>query len=161
MVNRPSGTHATAGPGSSAFRVLVVDDDPKVLSSLVAILGDDFDVQSTDSAKRALTLIEIAIADANPFHVVCSDWQMPGMDGLEFFREISQQVDWPSVSCILMTAHPEELVDKVEWGDRKTLGFVRKPFAPEQFVARVRHYASIAEMKRGIRALHVAARNVR
>jgi CheY-like chemotaxis protein len=157
-VTRRSGTHAKAG-GDSVFRVLVVDDDEMIRTSLLAILGDEFEVEACGSAREALVNIEVAVLEDRAFHVICSDWQMPGSDGLELFRRLAQHTDWPSISCILMTAYADELADQVEWSDRKTLGFVRKPFAPEQLIDRVRHYAGIAQMKRGVRALRAAARN--
>ena len=135
------GTRPSLDPLPTArFGVLVVDDDPAVLSSIEAILSFDFDVVSCSTAAEALRRFE-----PDRFHVVCSDYMMPTMDGRKFLSEILRRSD--TVCCLLMTARVD-----LEPTDRD-FPVVFKPFDPERFVHTVGHLGRIAEMKRSTRAL--------
>jgi DNA-binding NtrC family response regulator len=78
------------------YRVLLVDDDATVLRSLAAALEFDLDVVTCNSADRALELLA-----QGEFHVVCSDYSMPGMNGLELFERVAKLKD--PVACLLLT----------------------------------------------------------
>jgi DNA-binding NtrC family response regulator len=70
--------------GMSAPRVLLVDDDPLVLSALeelVAAIG--FDPVAVDSADAGLRHVRLGGLD-----VVVSDLAMPGRSGLDLLREV-------------------------------------------------------------------------
>ncbi|HKO46110.1 MAG TPA: response regulator [Polyangiaceae bacterium] len=58
-----------------SFRVLLVDDDARLLESMAAILAEQFSVRGCTSGPEALH-----VRDLTPFHVVCADWQMPSME---------------------------------------------------------------------------------
>lgn len=131
-----------------AFRVLLIDDEPMLLESMKAVLDDEFEVSVCGSAREALELLSHA-----SFHVICCDWQMPGMDGLHFFRLLSRRASLSASGCILITAHTAALLEQVAWLDRKMLGVLRKPFRPSDLVDRVTHFASVAEMKRSTKEL--------
>ncbi len=133
---------------SESFRVLLVDDDVSLLESMEAVLAGQFDVRSCTSGSEALRMME-----REPFHVVCADWQMPGMNGVEFFHAVARR-RLPLLPCfILVTAHAGELLDQVPYEDRKMLGMLRKPFSPEQLIERVNQFAGVAHLKRSNAAL--------
>jgi DNA-binding response OmpR family regulator len=135
--------------GQEPFRVLLVDDDIRLLESMAAVLSDQFTVRCATSALHALRLME-----RETFHVVCADWQMPGMDGVEFFQEVALKNLAQRPCFILVTAHASELLDRVPYDDRKMLGMLRKPFSPEQLIERVNQFAGVAHMKRSSAALN-------
>src|SRR5262245_3448631 len=64
-------------PSCPRYSVLVVDDEPAVLSSVVALLGSEgHEVEAVDSGFRALSRLT-----DRTFDVVLSDFRMPGFDG--------------------------------------------------------------------------------
>jgi DNA-binding NtrC family response regulator len=132
---------------TSRYSVLVVDDDPAVLRSIEAILSFDFDVVACAAPAEALRQF-----DTRRFHVVCSDYVMPGMDGRKLLSEIVRRSD--TVCCLLMTARVD-----IEGSDRE-FPVVFKPFDSERFVHTVAHLARIAEMKHSTRAMSEAAGSV-
>jgi len=89
----------------SAARILVVDDESSLLLTLVANLElEGFEVLAAASAEEAL-----AILSATPVDLVLSDIRMPGMNGVDLFREIRRRT--PETPVVLMTAFAlEELV---------------------------------------------------
>ncbi|MFN3393937.1 MAG: response regulator [Candidatus Thermochlorobacter sp.] len=79
-------------------RILVVDDEVRVLSALSELLSSDYDVLTCTSADAALDILE------NSAFVACilTDMRMPHKSGSDFLRE-SQSLA-PIVPKILMTA---------------------------------------------------------
>jgi DNA-binding NtrC family response regulator len=79
-------------------RVLLVDDDPGVRTSLSEALEDfGFSVDIADSGESALARISASRPD-----VVLSDIRMPGMDGIELLKLLKERV--PETSVVLITA---------------------------------------------------------
>lgn len=97
------------GPGSymsDRSTILVVDDDAAHLESLAALLeAVGFNPVPATSGSEALQLMKAF----QPFFVVLSDIQMPGMDGLELAERLSTAA--PGVPVLLMTGHS----DPVAW----------------------------------------------
>jgi PAS domain S-box-containing protein len=87
------------------LRVLYVDDDHGLLEigKLFLEQTDDFSVVTIDSASAALDLIR-----HEQFQAVVSDYQMPGLDGIEFLKEIRGSKN--TVPFILFTGKGREEV---------------------------------------------------
>ena len=114
------------------MNVLVVDDDPVAVELLVCALeaGGHAPVIATNG----LEALEVLRRGA--CRVVISDWQMPGMDGLELCRAIrSGEVD-RYVYVILLTAREgkSHLVSALSAGADE---FISKPFDPEELTVRL------------------------
>lgn len=67
------------------YRILIVDDEPSILSALHRILKrvDDWEIETFDSAADALKR-----AQTTSFELVISDYRMPEMDGVAFLNEV-------------------------------------------------------------------------
>ncbi|WP_428030890.1 MHYT domain-containing protein [Ancylobacter sp.] len=87
---------------AGAQRVLVVDDDPLVLSATGAMLEDlGCVVTEASSAREALGLLE----GGATFDVVLTDQAMPGMTGVQMAAVIDER--WPGLPLILGTGYAE------------------------------------------------------
>ncbi len=66
-------------------KVLYVDDEQEYVDIAVRLLGDDevMTVEAVTSGEAALKLLE-----ADDFDVIISDYQMPGMNGIELLRKM-------------------------------------------------------------------------
>lgn len=149
-----SGVRSVAPDGAAAygetsrssldvrFRVLVVDDDPSVVESLHAILCDEVDVMTAHSGERAVELLR-----TSTFHVVCSDYLMPGMDGAELLRQASLLNQ--SVGCLMITGADEYFQAKM--GTRHYV--LLKPVDPERLLTMILHLGRMVEMKRSVERL--------
>ena len=69
-------------------RVLVVDDDPKLLRAAHHVLQFQFDVRTATSASEALT----CLGDEPVYAAIVTDMRMPEMDGLELMRRARRVV---------------------------------------------------------------------
>jgi len=78
-------------------RILVVDDDPSVVSALRKLLTDDgYEVDSAGDGAAALTCVAERAPD-----LVVSDVKMPNMDGLAFMTELRKR--HPAIPVIVTT----------------------------------------------------------
>lgn len=103
--------------------LLVVDDDPRMLSSLVRMLRIlAVPIQSAPSGLEALAWISGGGSPA----IVISDNSMPGMTGLELLEEIGRRK--PEVFRIL---HTGDARLAVELGAGGMITIVAKPADPE------------------------------
>jgi DNA-binding NtrC family response regulator len=141
---------------SEALGVLVVDDDPSMLVSMEAVLSDAFRVRSTSSPLMALRIL-----DREAFHVVCADWYMPEMSGMELFRSVTKKQLDPVPCFVLVTGHTAELLDTVSPDERKNVGILRKPFSPVELLERVHQFANLAKLKESTGKLRAAVREGR
>ena len=82
-------TLAPSDTEDGGLRILLVDDDPMLLSSLSRTLGfDRHAVQCAASAELGMKLAAQAHAEAQPFDAVITDLSMRGMDGQELARRL-------------------------------------------------------------------------
>jgi two-component system, OmpR family, response regulator len=81
------------------FRVLIIDDEPDFLETLVKRLKKrNLDASGVGSGEDALCAIENA-----SFDVAILDMRMPGMDGIETLKEIKHKS--PLTEVIMLTGH--------------------------------------------------------
>src|SRR4249919_1835833 len=79
--------------------VLVVDDHAAARASVIDVLRQvGYAVEGLASAVEALPMLE-----RREFDVVITDLQMPGIDGLEFIRQLSMRR--LRTQAIMITAH--------------------------------------------------------
>jgi two-component system response regulator HupR/HoxA len=114
--------------------VLVVDDEPRVLDALEAVLAAEFRVLRAESGEHALrNLADTDVA------VIVTDYRMPGMTGVELLRG-SQDVA-PDAVRILLTAYTdvESLMEAINTGH--IYHFLPKPWDPNELLLVVRRAA--------------------
>jgi two-component system response regulator MprA len=112
-------------------RVLVVDDEPAVQSSLWrALTLERYDVAQAGDGHEALSRLR-----GGAYEVVILDISMPHMDGLEVCRRLREGGDRTPV--LMLTAR-EEIEDRVAGLDAGADDYLIKPFALRELLARVR-----------------------
>lgn len=82
-------------------KVLLVDDEPKVLAALRRALGGRFILHCASGGVEALALQQTH----GPFAAIVSDVRMPGMDGLELLREMRRRA--PETVRLVLTGHAD------------------------------------------------------
>ena len=130
-------------------RILIIDDDEAVLSSLMAMLElDGYDVVGARGGRKGLALFREKTAD-----LVITDIFMPEKEGVEIITELKR--GFPEVKIIAIsggdrTASQDYLPVAEKLGAVRNL---RKPFDPPEFLEAVRevlktpsrHRASIVD----------------
>ena len=116
--------------------MLVVDDDPRMLSMMRRVLEvDGYTVLIADEGGAALDILR-----SEPVDLLILDVMMPGHDGFEVCRTVRRE----SIVPILMLTARDEAVDKVTGLDCGADDYVVKPFNPDELLARVRAAAPAA-----------------
>jgi diguanylate cyclase (GGDEF)-like protein len=102
-----------------------------MVSILVAILSEKYEVASVTSGEQAL-----AFCERRPPDLVLLDVAMPGVDGYEVCRRLKLDARTGDVPIIFVTAHdrPE---DEVKGLDAGAVDFIAKPVHPSIVRARV------------------------
>jgi len=115
------------------MNILIVDDNPIALDLLEHTLKrSGYQVVATDSASEALEIL-----NEGNCQMVISDWEMPGMTGLELCRRIRSTSFMNYIYVILLTGRTEAS-DPVEGMSAGADDFVLKPFQPSELTLRVR-----------------------
>jgi CheY-like chemotaxis protein len=117
----PSSITASEGPSmntqnppnkakSPTKAIMVVDDDPQVLTRLKQMLAyaGYSNLMLCQSAENALDLINGGTCPA----IIFTDCRMPGMDGLTLIREVHKRL--PALPCYLITGTPEDAASLIE-----------------------------------------------
>jgi putative two-component system response regulator len=115
------------------MKVLVVDDDPVVLTLLeetVSRLGHQ--VTTAHDGREALDLMQSGF-----YRMVICDWEMPGIDGLQLCHHIRDRFHSNYVYVILLTVRTgsHAIIDGLNAGADE---FISKPFDAQELAVRVR-----------------------
>jgi two-component system response regulator MprA len=111
-------------------RILVVDDDPRIASSLRrALVYEGYEVDTAGDGTEGLSK-----AREQPPDLVILDVMMPGLDGIEVCRRLRAEGD---VAILMLTAR-DATSARVEGLDSGADDYLVKPFAYEELLARVR-----------------------
>ena len=131
----------SAAEPKSNHRILIVDDEAPNLESLRDILGSSYPVTTCLRAGEALE----KIAAGEEYSVVISDYMMPEMSGVEFFKELKQRQH--SAPRIMVTgfAALDNVIAAIN--DGGVFQYVTKPVRPEQLELVVKEAVALREMK--------------
>ncbi|PLX60615.1 MAG: hypothetical protein C0630_14285 [Sedimenticola selenatireducens] len=104
-------------------RILLVDDEPLILSGYRRGLGKQFSIDTATSGAEALELFDRT--GDNPYAVVVSDMRMPEMDGVELLKRLT--VSHPQAIRIMLTGNSDQqtAMDAVNQGH--VFKFLTKP----------------------------------
>lgn len=118
-------------------RILLVDDEERILRSLGMLLRMHYQVFATSDGNEAL-----AILKREKIHVVVSDQRMPIMPGTELLRQ-AREIS-PDTIRILLTgyADADAAVDSVNEGE--IFRYINKPWGPKELRDTVAQAAEIA-----------------
>ncbi len=132
-------------------RVIVVDDDERILTSFQKILTPPrgrtarlrslvgelspppvrFELTTATQGKKAAVQVQAAVRSQQPFAVAFVDMRMPpGWDGVETIRRI-RALD-PEVYVVVVTAFADHSEEEMRQAVQHELILLRKPFQPTE-----------------------------
>ena len=108
--------------------ILLIDDDSLQLQMMTAMLHhSSLTISTSTSANKAIEMLQ-----QNRYDLILTDIQMPGMNGIELIKSISDITDAP---VIAVTARNDIDIDNI-----KKYGFaslLRKPFTSKELVSKI------------------------
>jgi len=116
------------------MRILVAEDDVISRKLIVTTLSQfGHDVVSFDNGQRAWDAF-----NESPFRVIVSDWLMPGVDGLDFCRQVRKRPQTEYTYFILLTANVQGKESYLEAMQAGIDDFLAKPLDRDQIWMRLR-----------------------
>jgi len=130
------------------MQILVVDDELDHLNAICDVLqGEPYRVLRTSKPERALMIAEDSLPD-----LIITDWDMPGLSGIELIRRLKAQEstrDIPVIMCTGKMMSAENLETALDAG---AVDYVRKPVEPIELRARSRSMLQLSASYRQIKA---------
>jgi CheY-like chemotaxis protein len=117
--------------------ILVVDDDPDILESIVTVLkSQPYRLQTARDGQRCLELIKKKTPD-----LLIMDLLMPKVDGFGVMRELQREPYFADLPIMILTAVIEDAGQRryeLETGmAMKVHDYIEKPIAPAELLQRV------------------------
>lgn len=127
-------------PGPVKPTILVVDDAPENIWTLIKSLEKDYETLYATSGQKAL---EVAFSKDRP-DLILLDIVMPGMSGYEVLQQLKAEETTANIPVIFLTAKTEE-ADETHGLDLGAWDYITKPFSMPVVRARVQ---SVLNLKR-------------
>jgi response regulator RpfG family c-di-GMP phosphodiesterase len=120
-------------------KILLVDDQPISLLYLKKTLSrlEDMEITTCGNAQEALNLFPL-----KPWDLIVADYQMPGMNGLDFIRQFRQIKGGEETPILMVTASTDPNV-KYQLLDLGIVDFLQKPADASEIIARARNLISL------------------
>ncbi|HUJ15261.1 MAG TPA: sigma-54 dependent transcriptional regulator [Thermoanaerobaculia bacterium] len=126
-------------------RVLIVDDDPSILSGLAALLEESYEVRTATTGREAI----VAFGEFSP-DVVLLDVQLPDMSGLELLQHFKMYSEAVAVIMMSGVGTFEKVVESVKLGAET---FLQKPFDFDTLTLTIQNVSKILATRRELVAL--------
>ena len=124
---------STIPPRPAMTTVLIADDDPKIVDMLRRTLTyEGYKVVTAADGYETLVQAQSARPD-----VIVLDWLMPGLQGVEVARRLHAGGAGHGPAILMLTAK-DAIEDRVAGLDSGADDYLVKPFAPAEFLARIR-----------------------
>jgi len=116
-------------------KILLVDDEPGVRTSVKAYLEEDeeFEVTLASNAQEAWQCLQMESPD-----LIISDIMMPQVDGYEFLQQLRDDPYFKNLPVIFLTARGMTS-DRIQGYEAGCDGYLPKPFDPDELVAMVKN----------------------
>jgi DNA-binding response OmpR family regulator len=124
----------TADPSqkNKRYSLLLVDDDPELLTLLQAKFKDEpFEIFTAAEGTSALTIVRSQKPD-----LIVLDIRLPGLSGLEICRFLKADKKTREIPIIMLSARSEE-IDRVLGLEFGADDYVTKPFSPKELILRI------------------------
>jgi two-component system NtrC family sensor kinase len=108
-------------------KILCVDDETNVLQSLKRLfLDEEYEILVAESGPEGIAILE----QHPPVQVVISDYRMPGMDGIAFFKEVHER--WPDTVRIVLSGYADTAAVVAAINEGQVYKFIPKPWNDDE-----------------------------
>lgn len=129
----------TEQPSTTLARILLVDDEPDVLSLYsIKLSRSGFEVITATNGVDAITLAQKELPD-----IILMDMKMPVMDGVTAQHQLRENPVTASIPVLFITAFSDPTAPSILGDyhkDSNVLGFIKKGIALDDLVREVTSY---------------------
>lgn len=109
------------------IRILCVDDEKNVLSALERLfLDDDYEILTSSSGDEGLEVLR----NISPIQIIISDYRMPGMNGVDFLKEVNR--NWPETVRIVLSGYADTTSVVSAINEGQIYKFIPKPWNDDE-----------------------------
>ena len=131
----------------SEMRILVVDDDANILNGTARLLENaGYAVDRAATGEAALQ----AVRDHRP-DLLLLDRHLPDINGLEVCRRIKQEPAQADIFVVMISASSTKSEEQAEGLESGADGYIARPIANRELLARVAAYIRIFHLTRSLR----------
>ena len=124
------------------MKIAIVEDDINMRKSLEIAMSDyqEFEIKTFKNAKDALKNLD------DSFNLVITDINMPGMDGIEFVKELNGRYE-----VIIMTGNATltRAIESIQLGVKD---FLLKPFDVDTLITAIKREDTIQKVQKSVPA---------
>lgn len=116
------------------MKILSVDDSAiirKIIKGAVEVLNFEL-LEAADGAEA----LEVLRKEYKETELILLDWNMPGMDGLEFLKKIKEDTDFERIPVMMVTTESEKenIIKAIRAG---AVHYMTKPFTIEEMIKKI------------------------
>jgi DNA-binding NtrC family response regulator len=126
-------------------RILVVDDDPQILSGLEALLSDEWEVKTALMGKEAL----VTFGEFSP-DIVLLDVQLPDFSGIDLLHQFKMYSETAAVIMMSGVGNLDRVIESMKLGAET---FLQKPFDYETLTLALQQAMRMVAAQRELHAL--------
>lgn len=128
------------------IKILIVDDEPRIRSSLKGLLTEEgYSVNSCSSGEEAIQLLQKEAID-----LVMLDVVLPGLDGLEILERIRKNL--PSLKVIMISGQ-SDLSTAIRATKLGAYNFFEKPLNPDRVLLELKNLTGQMALERKVTSL--------
>jgi signal transduction histidine kinase len=102
-------------------KILLIDDEPRILAGLRRRLSARFNILTAESADEAIGILE----SGEPVAAILADMRMPGRDGIDLLVEAERR--WPNIRRLMLTGNTDQDTAIAAVNRGRVYRFFRKP----------------------------------
>ena len=127
-------------PDLNTQKILIIDHDPRVLSTLVGFLGDEpYDVLTAENGKDGLEILR-----RKKIHLVIAEMYMAGLDGVAFLERVAADNIQTNILVMGSVLSMEETNEIITAG---AVNVLDKPIVKNKFLTKVKNHILLNEVE--------------
>jgi two-component system NtrC family sensor kinase len=129
-------------------KLLCVDDEPNVLNTVRRLfLDEEYELLAALSGEEGLEVM----AKEETVQVVISDYRMPGMNGVDFLKEVSHR--WPETVRLVLSGYADIAAIVSTINEGKIYKFIPKPWNDDELKLAVAQAVDIYALQQEYREM--------
>lgn len=133
----------------SPYKILIVDDEPgniRIIRNCIAEIDEPYTLFQALNAELGIKIASVEMPD-----LIISDWEMPGMDGIELIKALKKNEytsEIPIIMCTGVMTTSENLHTALMAG---AVDYIRKPIDKIELIARVKSMLQLSASKKDLK----------
>lgn len=145
-------------PENYSHKILIVDDEVIHIETIMDCIEEtenDYRVLQAFTGENALEIAQKVLPD-----LIITDWEMPGMNGIELIKKLKEDPitkDIPVIMCTGVMTSSENLETALKAG---AIDYIRKPVDKIELIARIKANLHLADRYHEIKELNEAKNRI-